>query len=57
MSISIEKVPSLSDIEVIWELVDEEALPRSMPDLRAKKESNNEFLGVAENSIFEKFEN
>jgi hypothetical protein len=49
MSISIEKIPSLRDMDVFWELVDEEALPMSMPDFRAKKESNIEFRGVAEN--------
>ncbi len=49
MSISIEKTPSLRDMEVFWELVEDEALPMSMPDFRAKKESNIEFRGVAEN--------
>ena len=48
MSSSMEKTPSLKVMLVIWEVVEAEALPRSTPDLRAKKESSIELLGVAE---------
>ena len=44
----MEKTPSLKVMLVIWEVVEAEALPRSTPDLRAKKESSIELLGVAE---------
>ena len=48
MSISIEKVPSLKAMLVVWDVMEDEALPRSTPDFRAKKESSIVFLGVAE---------
>ncbi len=59
MSISIENSPFLNDMAVFWDCVEDDPLPRSKPDFRAKKESNKEFLGVAkmrgENLFLEKF--
>jgi hypothetical protein len=47
MSISIENSPFLNDIDVFWDSVEDDPLPMSNPDFRAKKESNREFRGVA----------
>lgn len=45
----MENVPFFNTIAVDWDEVEELALPMSTPDFRAKKESNNELLGVAAN--------
>jgi hypothetical protein len=43
----MEKTPSLKPMLVVEEVMEEEALPKSTPDFKAKKESSMEFLGVA----------